>query len=192
MKDDTLITVAIISLLLAAVIGTLLYFADPVSSNPLLCPPEYSYVSEVDICASNDYYKVQDIRMPVGMKEVKKILVEEGARLPTKEEVDAIWRAADIKLSPIPFTDYDNMTTQSEFVRHSKAIDKQLEQYGDISGLLIAGHKKDIIAMRKKGRVTIYGWHRQNGNPIQPVSSVHGSDYRDYSHGLRLIKAANH
>ena len=37
------------------------------------------------------------------------------------------------------------------------------------------------------GRVAIYGWHRRSGDPIQPVSTVHGATYSDYSHGIRLV-----
>jgi hypothetical protein len=37
------------------------------------------------------------------------------------------------------------------------------------------------------GRVAIYGWHRPDGTPIQPLSTVHGARYADYSHGVRLI-----
>jgi hypothetical protein len=35
--------------------------------------------------------------------------------------------------------------------------------------------------------VAIYGWHRSNGDPIQPLSTVHGEYYADYSHGIRLV-----
>jgi len=37
------------------------------------------------------------------------------------------------------------------------------------------------------GRIAIYGWHRLNGAPIQPLSTVHGACYADYSHGIRLV-----
>lgn len=40
---------------------------------------------------------------------------------------------------------------------------------------------------RAPGRVAIYGWHRSNGSPIQPLSTVHGEYYADYSHGIRLV-----
>ena len=41
----------------------------------------------------------------------------------------------------------------------------------------------------KPGRVAIYGWHRENGAPIQPLSTVHGAQYADYSHGVRLVSS---
>jgi hypothetical protein len=53
---------------------------------------------------------------------------------------------------------------------------------------LVAGHKKDIIKPRRSGRVTIYGWHKLNGHPIQPPSNVHDDDYEDYANCLRLVK----
>jgi hypothetical protein len=37
------------------------------------------------------------------------------------------------------------------------------------------------------GRVAIYGWHRGPDAPIQPLSTVHGARYADYSHGVRLV-----
>ena len=37
------------------------------------------------------------------------------------------------------------------------------------------------------GKIAIYGWHRLNGAPIQPLSTVHGACYADYSHGIRLV-----
>jgi hypothetical protein len=38
-------------------------------------------------------------------------------------------------------------------------------------------------------RVAIYGWHEDGGRPIQPLSTVHGARYADYSHGVRLVSA---
>jgi hypothetical protein len=178
-------------LLVIVLVGLLLIAVGPTESNSLLCPQDYTYIEAVDVCASNDYYSRDGMRVPLGMTAINEVLQEESARLPTAAEVDAIHAAADIKLRPKPFTRYDIMTRWSEFVRHDKYIDNQLAPYGDVTGQLIAGHKKDVIQPRRSGRVTIYGWHYQNGKPIQPVYSGHGYDYRDYSHGLRLIKEPN-
>ena len=35
--------------------------------------------------------------------------------------------------------------------------------------------------------MAIYGWHLRSGSPIQPLSTVHGAQYADYSHGVRLV-----
>jgi len=37
------------------------------------------------------------------------------------------------------------------------------------------------------GRIAIFGWQRLTGIPIQPLSTVHGACYEDYSHGIRLV-----
>jgi hypothetical protein len=58
-------------------------------------------------------------------------------------------------------------------------------------GALTAGDKKDLVLtdrlLRAPGRVAIYGWHRASHDPIQPLSTVHGAGYADYSHGVRLV-----
>jgi hypothetical protein len=70
-------------------------------------------------------------------------------------------------------------------------IEKQSLAHGIRLGTLVSGHKKDVVitnrlAMRP-GQIAIYGWHRAKGAPIQPLSTVHGAGYADYSHGIRLI-----
>ncbi len=38
--------------------------------------------------------------------------------------------------------------------------------------------------------LAIYGWHRENGVAIQPLTIVHKDTYVDYSHGIRLVSRA--
>lgn len=70
-------------------------------------------------------------------------------------------------------------------------IERQSQGLGIRLGDLISGHKKDVVVTnrlsQKEGRIAIYGWHRHVGDPIQPLSTVHGAGYADYSHGIRLI-----
>jgi hypothetical protein len=35
--------------------------------------------------------------------------------------------------------------------------------------------------------VAIYGWHKTDGRPIQPLYAGHVDWYVDYSHGIRLV-----
>jgi len=35
--------------------------------------------------------------------------------------------------------------------------------------------------------VAIYGWHKLDGKPIQPLYTGHVDWYVDYSHGIRLV-----
>ncbi|HCL31999.1 MAG TPA: hypothetical protein DIC52_26690 [Candidatus Latescibacteria bacterium] len=90
------------------------------------------------------------------------------------------------------------MTSNGYFLHHQRLVQAQLDsvdggggQAQVAGGVLLAGHKKDLVLMRKlatrPNRVAIYGWHQLSGEPIQPVSTVHVAEYADYSHGVRLI-----
>jgi hypothetical protein len=101
--------------------------------------------------------------------------------------VDAIWRAADVRRRPQFMTPDSTMTTMPVFIEHNRRIEEQL---AGRTGL-IAGHKKDIVdAGRNNSRVAIYGWQYADGSNVQPYNNrSHGREYRDYSHGLRLVRA---
>lgn len=143
---------------------------------------------------SQDYYMVNGIRIPLGLEDALKLAYSHNAFLPEKWQVDAIWKAADLKLAPIPMTPGPKMTTRAYWEKHNDLIEVQMkrrmEDLGMTEPMLIAGHKKDILMPKSDddSRVTIYGWHRLDGRPIQPVSRVHGKDYFDYSHAIRLIR----
>src|SRR5208337_1124419 len=72
-----------------------------------------------------------------------------------------------------------------------KMVEEQAHALGVRLGELVSGDKKDVVMTNrlatKAGRIAIYGWHRGPGQPIQPLSTVHGANYADYSHGIRLI-----
>lgn len=147
--------------------------------------------NNLTICVSPDYYLVDGIRTPLGYSDALHLADSLGMWLPSVEMVDAIYQQADIKLAPIPMPPTDAMTTRAYFVRHHELIETQLADSGycNISGKLIAGHKKDVIAIdRASAKVGIYGWHLSDSTFIQPFSTVHRRDYFDYSHGIRLIK----
>ena len=61
-------------------------------------------------------------------------------------------------------------------------------------GALVAGHKKDVVLTAllgsRPGKVAIYGWHRLDGKPIQPLYTGHTDRWVDYSHGIRLVSRA--
>lgn len=146
------------------------------------------------IYVSYDYYKNNDIYTPLGGLEAQILIEGMNLLFPNKDIVDAIWEQADIKLKPKPLTPtntkdsnfYNNIADPKYFEIHNNIIEKQLSEH-DTKNKLIAGHKKDIIVNQVRNRVTIYGWHRLNGEPIQPVSNAHNNKYKDYSHGLRFV-----
>ena len=111
-----------------------------------------------------------------------------GCSLPTRKMVDQIHKQAKVKLEPKPLTeDRDALKT---FIQHNGIIETQ--RSGQDLGALVAGTKKDVVItnllQEKKNRVAIYGWHKLDGEPIQPLTTVHVDWYVDYSHGVRLVK----
>lgn len=119
-----------------------------------------------------------------------------GCVLPTRRVVDAIHAAAAVRLQPVPLPPGPAMTTVVEFSRHNDIIRTQrlARVPGAPWGSLTAGHKKDVVQTPRlaatPGRVALYGWHRTNGTPIQPLYLGHTNTWVDYSHGVRLVQAA--
>jgi len=112
-----------------------------------------------------------------------------GSVLPTARIVDAIYEQSAHHLTPAPLPAGPLMRSNLYLSRHQHRIDEQ--RSGVPLGELISGHKKDLVLSNRlrwlPGRVAIYGWHRAPGDPIQPLSTVHGARYVDYSHGVRLV-----
>lgn len=112
-----------------------------------------------------------------------------GSVLPTARMVDAIYEQSTHHLAPAPLPAGPLMRSNLYLSKHQQRIDAQ--RAGLPLGELIAGHKKDLVLCNRllqlPDRVAIYGWHRAPGDPIQPLSTVHGARYVDYSHGVRLV-----
>lgn len=129
------------------------------------------------------------VRFPASFVTASVVARELGFVLPTTAIVDAIYRQAGLRLPPQPMTPGPAMTSTAYFEAHDKKIRAQLS--GHPLGELTAGHKKDYVLtnrlLRARAREAIYGWHRAEGQPIQPLSLVHGVRYADYSHGVRLV-----
>lgn len=124
-------------------------------------------------------------RIPLTPMAAQKVADAFHAFLPTPKIVDLIYRNATVKLRPMPmFAFRDSAITM---FHHHLIIEGQRQQRKGI----IAGVKKDVVITdrlsNKPGRVAIYGWHRLNGQPIQPLYTGHTETYVDYSHGIRLV-----
>ncbi len=149
----------------------------------------------VTICVTPDYLAVgndrDSVRVPLGLAAAAEIADQMGFMLPTTKMVDAIYRQARVQLAPRPMTPDSRMTSTPYLIAHDKTLDAQRGRTGRALTDLTAGDKKDIVLTTRlqshPGRVAIYGWHRPNGRPIQPLSTVHGASYADYSHGVRLV-----
>jgi len=145
-----------------------------------VCPVDFTPIlfEESKVCVMQDYYSEDGVRTPLTYNEAIAIAFANGWGLPTKEQVDRIWEMADCKLDPIPMWPNRGM---EEYERHDALINEQIH-HSEKDCHLVAGHKKDVLRTS-----AIYGWHRLNGDPIQPIFYGHGWDYADYSHGVRFI-----
>jgi hypothetical protein len=159
----------------------------------------------VSLGNDEDYFRV-----PMFPDTAQAVADEVDAILPSKRMVDVIYVKSNAKLVPIKLS---NAGSQMDTSLHEVAIQQQMRAMGYPSGISIAGHKKDIVIGPglDGSKVAIYGWHDLT-NPladndpdrkkiafelpgvsldakrIQDYSTIHSSQFKDYSHGTRLIK----
>lgn len=149
---------------------------------------------EVTFFVLSDYLAVGSdrdfLRVPLTMPSIRALVRRFGLRLPTPRMVDLVHEAAPVKLEPRPLPPGPKMRSSETYLRHQEIIEGQIESAAG-RRRLVSGHKKDIVLTRRlrsmTDRIAIYGWHRASGRPIQPLSTVHGSRYADYSHGVRWV-----
>lgn len=126
-------------------------------------------------------------RVPLTPMAAQQIADNLHCFLPTKKLVDDIYKAANVKLEPVPMFAFRDSTPT--MYQHHLIIEGQRK----LRKGLIAGIKKDVVLTEqlkqvgKQYKVAIYGWHYLTGRPIQPVYTGHVNWYVDYSHGIRLI-----
>ncbi len=133
--------------------------------------------------------------MPMTPILAQKVATLYKCTLPTKKIVDLIYQNASIKLEPQPIPPSSAMTSITIFLDHNELVNTQLKVFKEQHerSELTAGHKKDIIISNKiytetTPKVVIYGWHKMDGKPIQPVYNKHTNTWADYSHGIRLVQ----
>ena len=130
------------------------------------------------------------LRIPLSPRSAQVIADRTSTTLPTSKISDAVWASATLRMIPQPIPPDDAMTTVPVFADHQWLIEAAWPD--DLAhGVAVAGIKKDVILTPRLadegGRVAIYGWHEQNGVPIQPLYLGHTDDWVDYSHGIRLV-----
>ena len=127
------------------------------------------------------------VRMPMTPYTAQAVCDVFGFVLPTRRMVGDIWKQARVKVEPRPLI--EQRESPLTFLQHNQIIEQQLKGRG--RGGVIAGIKKDIVVTPKldrPDRVAIFGWHRENGEPIQPLYTGHVDWYVDYSHGARPVR----
>jgi len=161
----------------------------------LSAPDADSAGQQVVVCVTPDYLAVGSDRnyflTPMRLQTALEVALRFHFMLPTPKIVDAIYAQAGTHLEPRPLPAGDTMRTTAYYAQHNQLVYLQRADVGSGPGDLIAGDKKDLVLTNRlwnfPDRVAIYGWHRPDGHPIQPLSTVHGWRYADYSHGVRLI-----
>jgi hypothetical protein len=147
------------------------------------------------VFAMPDYLSVGSDRdflhVPMNLYTARETATRLGFALPTKRIVDAIYRQAEVRCAPAPLPAGPQMRSTGYYVAHDKKIKEQFAALGCAPGALVSGHKKDVVLTNRlvdhQGKIAIYGWHLPSGKPIQPLSTIHGAKYADYSHGIRLV-----
>jgi hypothetical protein len=131
------------------------------------------------------------LSIPMNLHTATAIADRFGFVLPTRKIVDAIYDQSTDRFTPQPLPAGPEMTSTEYYRKHNAMIDQQSRTRSFPFGGLVAGHKKDVVLTNhlryRPDRIAIYGWHRAVGQPIQPLSTVHGANYADYSHGIRLV-----
>lgn len=138
-----------------------------------------------------DYLSIGDgndfARIPLTPMAAQKVADSFHCFLPTPKMVDDIYKQSSVKLEPVPIGTFRD-SSPTMFQHHNIIEDQRKGRKG-----LIAGIKKDVILTdklaidKRPNRVAIYGWHKLDGQPIQPIYTGHINWYVDYSHGIRLV-----
>ncbi len=157
--------------------------------------PDGSRPLTATLCVMPDFLAVGSdedfVRLPLDFPHSTEIARRFGFVLPTRKMVRAIHTQAEHRFRPEPMTPGPKMASPGYYQAHNRRIRAQREQDAVPLGVLVAGHKKTIVLTNRlherPGRIAIFGWIRRSGKEIQPLSTVHGAEYADYSHGVRLI-----
>jgi len=151
--------------------------------------------ANVVVCALPDYLAIGSdpdfLRVPMRLATALTVADAYGFVIPTPKIVDAIAAQSSAHLAPQPLPAGPEMRSTAYYRAHNDLIEAQRLTLGVSLGALTTGDKKDLVITNrlrsKPSSVAIYGWHRLDGTPIQPLSTLHGERYADYSHGVRLI-----
>jgi hypothetical protein len=150
----------------------------------------------VTFWATPDYLAVGSdsdfVTVPVSPGTALRIAELVGGSLPTPRMVDAV-RA---RLAPIRIPPDEYITTVAYFVRHDRLVHAQRRLHRVPPGVFVAGHKVDVVlatgtlatgTLAPGASAGIYGWHRMDGTPIQPLYADIRETWVSYNLGVRLL-----
>lgn len=166
----------------------------------------------IRIWCLRDGVKVEGVRLSMSAHLAQQCADAIGAMLPTPKLCDLIYRAAPVRLSPIPRGDWVtslSMATTQHMIDQSAAIDARIGEAGGV----VADVGKDWVLVNAlgahPGKAANYGWH-VDSNPweqipseaavtfpaqpgahvLQGVGTRHPPDHADYSQVQRLVSTA--
>ena len=182
-----------------------------VVSSPDLIPSEaLDGLVEVE-CNGEVWLASPVVIAPIGIGEAAVLAKQLGFELPTPALCDAIWRQADLRVPPhlmIRKHDGVHMDTPELHAEQARVLAAYIGPRSlGVDFRLLAGAYKDVV--RIEGKPGIYGWHADEkaaaklieqgyqlaatatpgeGVVIQPASTNHVLEWRDYSQSLRLAR----
>lgn len=134
------------------------------------------------------------VRVPITPITAQRIADELGCLLPTKKIATDVFAAGRAQVA-IPYS--RDREAPATFVRHDADIEAARKTRGDPLGLLLTGHKKDIVVTNRlchyPHKLAIFGFYQANRKPWQDMNTksrlplAHHDLYVDYSHGVRLV-----
>lgn len=145
------------------------------------------------------------LRLPVSWTDTVAICKKLGWCPPTSALSDAVWKAATVKVAPVPIGDFSTPAKAKEsskkMVRlgycqvHNQNIDSKIPP--ERAPELCATEGKDWILSKRNltapRAATTYGWHQANGKPIQGLGPdakppAHDDGHFDETQVLRPIR----
>lgn len=150
---------------------------------------------EVEFWVTPDYLAIGSdttaFLVPLSPRVAQRVADLVGASLPTPRMVDAIWASARNRLAPIRIGPNEYITTVRYFQRHDRLVRAQRQLIKVPPGEFVAGHKLDVVVSAaladKPGKVAFYGWHKPDGQPIQPLFTNRNDNWVAYNLGVRLV-----
>ena len=143
------------------------------------------------------------VRVSMNADTAQRVAWQLGAFLPTTKICDAVWDAAQIKISPCtqgpPRYSYNDMDLPERMIDYHEQVDAKIRALTSIGAPFVGNVGKHWVLTNKNigsNRVRNYGWYVDRGwsvsasgrRMIQSLGAAHNSRHVDYSQVLRLVK----
>jgi hypothetical protein len=147
----------------------------------------------VEFWVTPDYLAVgsdeDSFLVPLSAGAAGRVAALAAGSLPAPRMVDAVWAAARVRLMPIRIRPDEHLRSLWYFQRHSNLVRAQQWQQRVRPGMLVAGHKLDVVRFPPGAAedLGVYGWHFPDATPIQPAHAVQPGAEPVFSMGVRIV-----